>query len=152
MPDNQPSPIHFSESFRLTDKSGVVHVFTFAGTLEQKPEIVRTCAQSIRDALSKGWKVDHHGAAATSASDPNTTTETIMAEQLIVSADEKGKHFKIKGGEFKQHGLAVYEEYLEALGISPGLEPGAHPFKKKVVVQTTANTDGKKSSKVVALG
>lgn len=149
---SQDSPIHFSESFSLVDKSGVKHVFMFSGAIEQKPEIMKTCAQSISKALKNGWTVAAQTPAPATPADPNTTTETIMATQLVVSQDKSGKHFAIEGGRYKKYGLPVYPEYMEALGISEDTAPGAYPFKKKVVVQTTVNSDGKKSSKVVALG
>jgi hypothetical protein len=139
--------INFSESFQLTDKLGVVHSFTLSGTLDDKPEIVKTSAEAIKAALGKGWTVVTKAAVAPLSTDPNSSTETIMAEQLIVSVDENGTHFKVKGGKYKKHGVAVYPEYLEELGIDKGLKPGAHIFKKKVVILT-----GEKGSKVIALG
>ncbi|HEX8708843.1 MAG TPA: hypothetical protein VF723_11415 [Pyrinomonadaceae bacterium] len=144
------SPITFSESFQLVDKQGVAHTFTFGGTVGQKNEIIKTCAQSIKTALGGGWKTLAQAPSQAGASDPNTTTEIIMAEQLIVSADEKGIHFKIKGGRYKQHGVSVYEEYLEALGISPDMKPGAYEFRKRVVIQCNKNGE-KTSCKVIAL-
>ncbi len=147
--------ITFTQSFQLIDKQGVIHTFTLGGTIEQKTEIAKTCAESIKKAIGGGWTV-----VPTSLSippgpqlspDPNTTTETIMAEQLIVTADENGTHFKIKGGKYKQFGVPIYPEYVEALGIDPDLRPGAHVFKKKVVIQCNKNGE-KTSCKVIALG
>lgn len=145
------SPITFSESFKLVDKQGVTHTFTLGGTIEQKNEIVKTCAQSIKTALGGGWKtITQTPPAPIIPNDPNSTTEVVSAEQLIVSADENGVHFKIKGGRYKQFGVPIYEEYLPALGISPDMKPGAHPFKKKVVIQCSKNGE-KSSCKVIAL-
>jgi hypothetical protein len=150
---DETAPIFFSESFQLSDKLGVVHTFQLSGNLTQKDEILRTSAQSIEKALKGGWTAQATPATPTApvVNDPNTTTETIMAELLIVSADETGTHFKIKGGRYKRHGVAIYPEYMEALGISPDMKPGAHEFKKRVVVQTTRKSDGTSCSKVTDL-
>jgi hypothetical protein len=150
--ENPAPPLQFSDSFQLVNKNGDQHMFTVSGTLEQKKEILTTSAQFIKEAKAKGWTNPAAGIPPGPAlsNDPNTTTEIITAEQLIVSADENGSHFKIKGGRYKKHGVAIYEEYLPVLGIDPNLRPGAHEFTKKVVVQKTINGD-KSSSKVVAL-
>ncbi|PYS47398.1 MAG: hypothetical protein DMF68_16060, partial [Acidobacteria bacterium] len=128
---------------------------SLSGTMDDKKEILTKSSEFIKSCLSSGWTIQQevqpaHLAPAAS-NDPNTSTETIMAEQLIVSADENGKHFKIKGGRYKKHGVSCYAEYLQTLGISEDLKPGAYDFKKRVVVQTTRNGEGKSSSKVIAL-
>lgn len=150
--ENPEPPLQFSDSFRLVNKNGDEHTFTVSGTLVQKKGILTTSAQFIKEAKAKGWTNPAAGITPgpTLSNDPNTTTEIITAEQLIVSADETGTHFKIKGGRYKKHGVAVYEEYLPVLGIDPNLRTGAYEFTKKVVVQKTSNGD-KSSSKVVAL-
>jgi hypothetical protein len=153
MTETLSSPIQFSESFQLNDKSGVAHTYTLSGTLAQKPEIQKISAQSIKAALAGGWTVPSSVPAQPAmpqTHDPNSTTEIIMAEKLIIAIDETGKHFSIKGGKYKKFGVAIYPEYLEALGIPEDMPPGGHEFKKKVVVQTTRNGD-KSSSKVIAL-
>jgi hypothetical protein len=149
------TPIQFSESFQLADKQGVAHTFALSGTLEQKAEIIKTSADWIKGAIGKGWTVlSQVSVPATPAqpADPNSTTETIMAEQLIVTADENGTHFKIKGGKYKKFGVPIYPEFLEVLGLRDDMKPGAHDFKKKVVIQITRNNEGETSSKVIALG
>jgi hypothetical protein len=150
---DETAPIFFSESFQLQDRQGVVHTFQLSGNLTQKGEIFRKSSESINKALAGGWtsvQTTPVTPTAPVASDPNTTTETVMGETLEVTHDKKGKHFNVKGGKYTKFGLPIYPEYLDELGVKGNMEPGEYPFKKKILVQCTKNGD-KTNCKVIAL-
>jgi|GEM_PF-3223095 hypothetical protein len=58
------------------------------------------------------------------------------ATEIVTTFDDSGtrKLFRIKGGQYANYGIRIWDEVLELFGYDPkDLEPGSTPFTEKVV-------------------
>lgn len=79
-------------------------------------------------------------AQASRGQPPGQTTQTIQTTHLRKEFYKDKWRIKLLGGSWSKHGVPVYPEMFEALGINPDeLEPGDHEFVMSVGVLVSSS-------------
>lgn len=135
----------FSVNWRMIDNSGQeVQITQRAPSGSDWKRLLAERKEMIELALKAGWQVSNgqSGRSAQATAQPASPSSNggeqrvIMCQQIIKKMDDDGKlMLRIKGGPYQKHGVALYPEAAEAMGLDIEALPfGPSAFKKKVLV------------------
>lgn len=128
-----------SVNFRLFDSYGLERQITLRSADRAEAKLLLSESSTlIGEALKRGWTIkpqQPESAQKSNGHKPDGEYETFVADQLVITFDEHGKGFKVKGGKYRKHGVRVWPEVISVLGFDPDkLEPGIQPINLKVSV------------------